>query len=63
MSARIDYKDQEKEMGVNRAKYVRQKKWQQVYNVHKATSHKWATRVQMAEDALSNDSTWNGKCA
>ena len=54
MSECIYYKDQGKEMGANRSKYARQKKWQHLYNVHKAT------RVQMAEDVLSNG---NGKCA
>ena len=60
------YKDQGKEMGANRSKYVREKKGNKCViciSNKGATSHKWATRVQMSEDALSNDSTSNGKCA
>ena len=46
MSECIDYKDQGKEMGANRSKYVRQKNWQQVCNVHKATRVQQATSGQ-----------------
>ena len=54
-------------MGANRGKSVCKKRVATSAECAKskqgATSQKWVIQVQMAEDALSNDSKWNGKCA